>query len=142
MSTLTQESAEKILSTKRVITTPNKYTVQVTSVTEFKKGQTEAIVNFDVMNQYQYEKAEELFAEGKFQDACNQGLSMSLRALDYCPSPKETVDIEVKEITLKSGEKALMAQSIIPRKAVALKASVWSFSKAPVTADAEEGEID
>ena len=141
MSTLSQESAEKILSSKRVITSPGKYTVKVTSVTEFIKDQTVAIVNFDVMNAFQQGQAEELYAAGDFQGACNQGLSMSLRALDYTPSPTERVDIEVEEITLKSGEKALMAQAIIPRKAVALKKSVWSFSSAPVEAEAEEGEV-
>tara|TARA_R110000796_G_scaffold2953_2_gene11313 strand:+ start:1176 stop:1604 length:429 start_codon:yes stop_codon:yes gene_type:complete len=139
---LDRESAIKILKAKSVVSAPQKYTVKVNSVSAFDNGQTAFIVNFDIMNAYQKTEAMALFAEGKFQEACNKGLSLSIRATDYLPAKGETVDIEVGNITLKSGEIALLATSLIPRQAVAPTKSSWDFDEELVEeSTSEDGDL-
>ena len=134
---MTHSDAVGILKSKSVITLAGKYTVKVTNVNPYAKGETVAIANFNIMNAYQMEDAKGLLREGKLQEATNNGLSLSLRAKDYIPAKGETVDIEVSEVTLKSGEKALLAQSCIQRQATTATKGDWSEFEVEVEAGAE-----
>jgi len=140
---MTHSDAVGILKSKAVISLAGKYTVKVTNVNPYAKGDTIAIANFNIMNAYQMEEAKGLLREGKFQEATNHGLSLSLRAKDYIPAKGETVDIEVSEVTLKSGEKALLAQSCIQRQAVTASRGDWSEFEVEVeeSAPAQAGDL-
>lgn len=143
MSNLTHADAVTILKSKGVATTAKKYTVKVTNVNPYVNGQTIAIANFNLMNAFQMEEAKGLLREGKIDEATNQGLSLSIRGNDYMPSKGEIVDIEVSEVTLKSGETALLATSLVARKAVSATRGDWSEFEidAPVAESTEEGEL-
>ena len=83
-----------------------------------------------------------MFKAGEFQKACNKGLSISLKETDYIPGKRETVDVEVGLVTLKSGETALLAKSLIPRQAVAPTKCTWDFDEELVEeSTSEDGDL-
>lgn len=143
MSNLSHADAVTILKSKAVISQAGKYTVKCTNVNPYINGQTIAIANFNIMNSFQMEEAKKALRDGDVDGATNQGLSLSLRATDYMPQKGETVDIEVAEVTLKSGETALLAQSVIPRVAETASKGDWSEFEDAVeeSATAEAGDL-
>jgi len=140
---MTHSDAVGILKSKSVISQAGKYTVKCTNVNAYVNGQTIAIANFNAMNAYQFGEAKDLLREGKLDDATNQGLSLSIRGNDYMPAKGEIVDIEVSEVTLKSGETALLATSLVARQAKTAVKADWSEFEidAPVAETQEEGDI-
>ena len=114
---LTKESALAIIQSRTLITGPGKYSVKVTSVTPYVKGDTVAIINVSAMNSFQANAAAEQFKAGDYDGAANNNLSSSARANDYIPSKGEFVNIQVEEVDTKSGDKALLIVSMTEQKA-------------------------
>jgi len=117
-----KSNAIQILKSRTLIAKPGKYRVKTTSATSFYKDlgngiSQVAIANFDAMTSYHLEAAKTLFAQGDYQEACNQKLSASIRSNDYNPSKGEIVDIVVDEVTTKNGITGLFIVSISPVKA-------------------------
>lgn len=119
-----KQNAINILKSRNLISTPGKYTVKVTSVTNFHKelaggARQVAIMNVNAMTSYHQEAAKTLFGQGDYQEAVNQNLSASVRNTDYLPSKGEVIEIFVEEITTNNNVKGLFITSFNPVKAVA-----------------------
>ena len=114
---LSKESALAIIQSRTLITGAGKYSVKVTSVTPYAKGDTVAIINVAAMNAFQANAAAEQFKAGDYDGAAHNNLSSSARANDYIPSKGEFVNIQVEEIETKSGDKALLIVSMTEQKA-------------------------
>jgi len=143
---LTQEETQKILNSKALITSANKYTVKCTSVNPHIKGQTTHIANFNIMSGYHFDQAQEAYDKGDYQAACNFGFSASLRDSDYKPGKGETVDVEISEVVTKSGEVGLFVTSVIAREAIKTIAKVkFNFGEVVVdsleSAETETGDL-
>tara|TARA_R110000764_G_scaffold46088_1_gene103471 strand:+ start:224 stop:646 length:423 start_codon:yes stop_codon:yes gene_type:complete len=137
-----KETAMKILGAKFLVPSAGKYTAEVNSISRYEDGQTAFIANVNLINSYQKAEATALFKAGEFQKACNKGLSISLKETDYIPGKRETVDVEVGLVTLKSGETALLAKSLIPRRAEAPTKSSWDFDEELVEeSTSEDGDL-
>lgn len=133
---LDKKSAVQILNSRAVIAAPGKYTVKVTSTTPFiREGVATTIVNFAAMTAYQLSKAQEHFAAGEYDEACNLNMSASQLQGRYVPSKGEVVDVEVTEITNKEDINILVVDSIVPRQATVAARAKFSF-------DEEEGNAN
>ena len=140
-----KKDALSILGSRSPITAPGKYTVKVTNCGDFVKplakgGSVVAIANFNAMTPYQIAKAKAEIAEGKFDEALNNNLSLSIRDNDYRPAKGERVHIDVDYVETKSGEQALLVVGLTPIQASSISAKC-DFSEflddAEVTATAE-----
>lgn len=149
---MNKQDALSILGSRSPITAPGKYTVKVTNCGDFVKalakgGSVIAIANFNAMTPYQMEQAKADLTAGKFDEALNHNLSLSIRDNDYRPAKGERVHIDVDYVTTKSGEQALMVVGLTPIQAtnISAKCDFSSFleeaEEAPV-AEATQEELD
>lgn len=114
-----KSAAKQIIASRDLITKEGKYRVKVTNVTPYHREigngiNQVAITNFAAMTNYHLEAAKTLFAQGDYQEACNQNLSMSIRSNDFLPAKGEIVDIVVSEITTKNEVTGLFVISMSP----------------------------
>ena len=109
-----KQDAKQILSSRELIMLPGAYDLKVTSIQPYDG---KFIANFKAMNVHHYETAKELFKEEKYQEACNQQLSSSIRTTDYVPSKGEVVRVIVAEVTTKSGITGLFVTGVSEIKA-------------------------
>lgn len=137
---LTKESAAKILNSRKLITAPGKYQVQVTAVTPFERdGQLTSIVNLAAMNDYQLGVAREAFKAGNYQEATNTQLSASQRiGKDYIPAKGEIVNITVDNVALKDGGEGLLITSLTEVPVTKATNVNFSFDDEPEMVLAEE----
>lgn len=114
---LSKEAAIKILNSRSLITSPGKYPVKVTSVNEYiNDGESRHIINLAAMNNYHYEIATKELRDGNYNNAVDAHLTTSQRTgKDYIPTVNEMVNIEVDFVKLKSGETALLVNSLTER---------------------------
>lgn len=142
---MNKEQAIAILGSKQLITSAGRYTVKTSFCGDHSGDHgTIAIANFGAMTSYQQEKAIELLKAGEYAKACNQGLSNSVRANDFRPGNGERVNIDVEEVTLKSGEKALLVVGCTPlaiSKASKADFSAFADEDASVEASSDATEI-
>lgn len=125
---LSKEDALRYIASRLLIAVAGKFTVQVTSVNPFMRGdQLTQIVNFKAMTPFHVTEAKRLAKEGDYTKASNQNLSASLLPGMYIPQKGEIVDIEVANVTTKSGVSGLFVTGVVKREAVAA-ASLGSFS--------------
>ena len=120
---MTKERAVGYIAAKGApITKPGVYQTHVTSCNPYRRvyagGATQvAIVNVSLTTEFYDERAKTLFRQGKFQEATNQGLTVSILEGQYVPSPGEIVDVTVALIKLRAKDgqperMALMAQRL------------------------------
>jgi len=130
---LNQESAEKIIASRKLITSEGKFALKVTSVQPYqhpKRGLLN-IVNFNAMTQHHMDKAMELGLDD-LQGALNQQMSASLRVgIDFIPVKGETVHALISNVELKEGGTGLFVTSISPMPVQETSTvSAFSFGKA------------
>lgn len=119
MSKLTRESALRIITSKGIISGPGVHRVKVTSVTPFLKIRSGgvkqvAIANFNAKTAYHEETAITLFGQGDFDEAANQGLSLSILDNQFCPVPGQVVDVVVEMRTTSNNITGLFVTSCSP----------------------------
>lgn len=148
-----KKDAIQIISSRKLITEAGKYRLAVSTCQDYADTRGEgdntvnivAIANFRAMTPYHVDAAKAQLAEDKFQEACNNNLSMSITDRGYKPVNGEQVDVIVEHIELKDGSKGLFATSIIPVKAVTDLGNVslgLDEESAPAEAAAsEEGDV-
>ena len=132
---MNKQDALQILSSRKAISEPGKYRLAVSTCQDYfaTRGEGDntinlvAIANFRAMTPYHVEEAKAQLAEGKFQDACNNNLSLSIREGAFKPQKGEIVDVIVEHVDLKDGSKGLFVTSISEVKATTDIANV-SFS--------------
>jgi hypothetical protein len=135
-NTITKDSAISILKSRLAITGEGKFRVKVSQCNDFyRQGQysnTVAIANFNAMTPYHLTEAKKSIVAGKFNEALNFNLNLSIREGQYKPTKGEIVDIIVEYVALKdkttglpTGEQALLVTSMSPLQAT--KASKVSF---------------
>lgn len=138
-NTITKETALGLINSKLVISSEGKFRVKVTNCNDFyRQGQysnTVAICNFNAMTPYQRQQAIVAGKEGRYNDAANYNLNLSIREGQYKPAKGEIVDIVVEYVALKdkstglpTGEQALLVTSLSPIQAIkATKGANVSF---------------
>lgn len=142
-----KESAIQILNSRKLISTVGKFTIKVASVSNpiynEDKQVTTNIVNFAAMTPFQVEKANELFkeanslakqgdlvgAEELYQKATNSTITMSVLEGRYLPTKGEIVDVEIGHHINKEGEKILIVEAIVPRKAAVASTIKFNFEE-------------
>lgn len=95
------EMAVRILNSRQVISVAGKYACKVTRVGNALSSDNRNlfITDTNLMTSAQVVKAEELLAEGKFDEACNQKLSfISQYAPSYQPQKGELVNATVEQV--------------------------------------------
>lgn len=133
---ITQQIAENILIKRKVVNTPGVYEAKhrVSSTVLLRETPDEdgvyqpyRIVNTDIMNGYLAKEANDLFNAGDFQGATNKGLTFRAN-LELANKLEGAIlsNIEIDEVELKDGRKALMIRSI--RAVAAEKAQAFSFT--------------
>ncbi len=141
---VTKLDAIKWLSKRPVINTAGTHIVTVKGCNKVNidgRPDTDAIINFDVMNEYQAGEAKRLLIAGEYNDAANQGLSLSCRKQDFQPSAGEIVKIIVKTIINKDGDEALLVTKCV--EIVAKEATtVMDFSFEDELVDADTTSMD
>jgi len=110
---LTADAVINILNSRTVVSRPGSYKARVTSVHPYirkpkngeSEGRTILIVNTDLMNNYQVERAVALIQSGNFQEGVNQSLSSSVRPeKDYIPKKGEIVKVYIDQVPVKDGK--------------------------------------
>lgn len=148
-----KKQAKQILTSRKLVATTGKFTVKCTNTNPFRRENKDGsftdvtIVNFAAMTPYQLEQAQELFKEGKFQEATNTNLSASQLPGQYIPAKGEIVDVEMDTIENKEGVSILVVGTIVPRKAEeARRISADAFSdeesEEEETVDATKAEAE
>lgn len=112
-----KQDALSILSSRKTIKGPGKYTARVTSVTpyerDFERGPKQiAIVNINIMTPFHTEKAIMLFKQGLYQESVNQNLTASIREGEFIPTKGETVNVMVSEVTTNNGVTGLFVTAV------------------------------
>lgn len=130
MSEMTQETAMRILNSRKIIAEAGKYSVKVVNVNLHNEKH---IVNFAAMNMYQAKNARTALNEGKIQDSVNSNLTTSVFDGKWVPAKGDVVNIMVEEIKTKKGDMALLVTSMSEVK-VSNKIIDFDFS-----AEAEAG---
>ena len=140
MSEMKRSTAINILKNRGLLTRGATQDVPVTNVSFVNaegqpfvweegdnKGEPYAIVNFNAFNAYGKKQAEELFAQGEFQEACNTNLSARVpvkKGKELNNALYATVVMDEREIDVKdengepTGEKemALLPTKVVPKQ--------------------------
>lgn len=116
---LTAEEALRIVASKGTISEAGIHRVTCTYVTPYYKERANgvkqvAIANFNAKSSYQHAAAITLLSQGDFDDAANQGLSLSILEGQSAPMQGQVVDLIVEEVTTKNGITGLFAQKWAP----------------------------
>ena len=119
MQNLERDTALRIISSKANIAEPGIYKVKCTNVTPYVReranGATQiAIANFNAKTLYHESVAATLFAQGDYDQAANQGLSLSILEGQFLPIKGQHVEIVVEEVTTSNGVTGLFVQSCTP----------------------------
>lgn len=129
MSTLTKENAIAILNNKKFVPGAGTYELQVSSVTPYVRetGENVTIVNYkgytsghmtgwvDPETGEAVPGIKQLLAEGKYDDACNLGISSTQRnGRDFIPAKGEYVKIRMEMRKTKSGVTGLFPVAVSP----------------------------
>jgi hypothetical protein len=95
------------------------------------------------MNGYLAKEANDLFNEGKFQEAINKGLTFRAN-LSLAEKLEGAIlsNVEIEEVELKDGRKALMIRSMRALAAEKAQAFTFSFNKAEVEAPVVESKLE
>lgn len=136
VNVLTQEVAARILNA-RIITNESGRVenVVVTNVSapDFmweNTGDSYAILNTNLMNNYLAQEAMELFEDEKYQDACNKGLSVRITPEQANEISKgDYIKLQLQEVELKDGTTALMIKTGSVALMPAVKVKKFSFVK-------------
>ena len=105
---MNQERALQILKSRKLVNATGKYQVKVTSVHSY---QDKHIVNISAMNMHQANLAKKNLAEGKFQDAANSNLSITVFEGQVPPTKGSIIEVFVDNVKTKSGEVAMLVTS-------------------------------
>lgn len=113
---LTKEEALRIIASKGTVDSPGIWRAKCTNVTPYPADRGNgvkqvAIANFNLKSAYHKRNAVALLVQGQFDDAANQGLSLSILEGQAAPMKDQIVDVVVEEVTLKDGTVGLFARS-------------------------------
>lgn len=130
---LTKENAIAILSSRKAVLEPGKYSAKVTNV-HFHDKSGNYILNLDLMTAYGREKAMTALKAGDFDAATNSNLTANVRpGKDYLPAKNETINVIVDYITNKQNEQALLVTGHSEMKASTAGKFDFSFEDEPAT---------
>lgn len=129
-----QELAKRILSSRIVVNTPGKVeNVKITNISEevfnWENSNDEYVIaNTNLMNTYLQKEAQELYKQGKYQEACNKNLTVRLSLKEAEKLMKgDIVRLLVDEVELKDGSTALMIKTGSLSAMPSVKTSKFSF---------------
>ena len=126
------ETAQNIISSRKMITRADKYNLKVTNVTMHNHATRGllAICNYNARSAFHTATAMELGAKGDLQGAINQQFSSSQRVgKDFVPTKGSIVSVMIEDVITKDGDSALFITSVEP--IIAAKATKVAFSFAP-----------
>ena len=100
---LTKENAERILESRKVISSTGKYELKVTNVTPYVRDlgngmKQVAIANLSAMTEYHAGEAISDFNDEMYQAATNHTMSISVRERDYMPAKGEVLECSIIEV--------------------------------------------
>lgn len=117
---LTEAAADRIIASRTIVDEAGTYDATVTNVNrEFHKihasgAEQIGIINFNLMSTYHDEVAETLMAQGDYDMAANQAMSLSVFEGSAFPEQGQAVEVTVIKKTTSNGVTGLFIKSWCP----------------------------